>query len=95
MYEWDARKAAANANKHGVTFEEAATVFDDMEGLDGPDLPHSEGEPRFHRLGRAATGRLLLVAYTRRRLDDVENIRIITARQPSRKERASYTARGD
>ena len=95
MFEWDTRKAATNANKHGVTFEEAATVFDDPQGLDGPDLPHSEGERRFRRLGMAATGRLLIVGYTLRRLGDVENTRIITARRPSRKERAAYTTARD
>jgi uncharacterized DUF497 family protein len=60
--------------------------------LDGPDLSHSEKEPRFLRLGRAVTGRVLMVAYTERRRDDAESIRIITARRASRKERAAYTA---
>ena len=86
------RKAVANAIKHGVSFDEAATVFDDPKGLDGPDLLHSEEERRSRRLGRTAAGRLLMVGYTRRRQGDVENIRIITARPPSRKERATYTA---
>lgn len=95
MFEWDARKAALNAMKHGVTFGEAATAFDDPQGLDGPDLAHSESERRFRRLGRTASGRLLIVGYTRRRLGDVENIRIITARPPSRKERAVYAAARD
>lgn len=92
MFEWDTRKAATNANKHGVTFEEAATVFDDPQGLDGADMLHSQGEERFHRVGRAATGRVLVVAYTQRRLGDVEAIRIISARQASRNERAGYVA---
>lgn len=95
MFQWDTRKAAANANKHGVTFEEAATVFDDAQGLDGPDMLHSQGEERFHRVGRAATGRVLVVAYTQRRLGDVEAIRIIRARQASRNERAGYVAAKD
>lgn len=95
MFEWDARKAVVNAMKHGVTFREAATVFDDPHGLDGPDLAHSERERRFRRLGRTTSGRLLIVGYTRRRLGDVENIRIITARPPSRKERAAYAAARD
>ena len=59
MFEWDARKAAVNHAKHGVSFEEAGTVFADPNALDGPDLSHSEREPRFLRLGRAATGRVL------------------------------------
>jgi uncharacterized protein len=64
MFEWDARKAAVNRTKHGVSFEEAATVFGDPDALDGPDLRHSETESRFMRLGRAGTGRVLILAYT-------------------------------
>jgi uncharacterized protein len=95
MFEWDARKAASNADKHGVTFEAGVTVFSDPNALDGPDARHSEGEPRFHRGGRAATGRVLVVSYTLRRSGDVENIRIISTRQASRKERADYFAAQD
>jgi uncharacterized protein len=92
VFEWDAWKAAGNRGKHGVPFDEAATVFGDPDALDGPDLSHSEKEPRFLRLGRAVTGRVLMVAYTVRRRDDGESIRIISARRASRKERAAYTA---
>ena len=92
MFEWDPRKAAANRVKHGVSFEEAATVFGDPDALDGPDVRHSEKESRFLRLGRAATGRVLIVAYTVRRRDHGERIRIISARRASRKERAAYAA---
>ncbi|MBI2490769.1 MAG: BrnT family toxin [Candidatus Rokubacteria bacterium] len=49
MFEWDARKAAANSAKHGVSFEEAGTVFGDPDALDGPDLRHSGEESRFLR----------------------------------------------
>lgn len=92
MFEWDARKAAVNRTKHGVSFEEAVTVFGDPEALDGPDLRHSEKESRFLRLGRAVSGRVLIVAYTVRRRDDGERIRIVSSRQASRKERAAYAA---
>jgi uncharacterized DUF497 family protein len=92
MFEWDARKAVVNRTKHGVSFEEAVTVFGDPDALDGPDLHHSEEESRFLRLGRAATGRVLVVAYTVRRGVDGESIRIISARRASRKERAAYAA---
>ena len=92
MFEWDARKAAVNRAKHGVSFEEAGTVFGDPDGLDGPDLRHSAKESRFLRLGRAATGRMLVVAYTVRRRGDGESVRIISARRASRKERAAYAA---
>jgi len=92
VFEWGARKAAVNRTKHGVSFEVAATVFGDPDALDGPDLSHSERESRFLRLGRAVTGRVLIVAYTVRRRNDSESIRIISARQASREERAAYAA---
>jgi len=92
VFEWDTRKAAVNRTKHGVSFEEAETVFGDPDALDGPDLRHSDEESRFLRLGRAATGRVLIVAYTVRRRDHGERIRIISARRASRKERAAYAA---
>jgi uncharacterized DUF497 family protein len=92
VFEWDARKAAVNRTKHGVSFEEGMTVFGDPDALDGPDLRHSEKESRFLRLGRAVTGRVLIVAYTVRRRDGGERIRIFSARRSSRKERAAYAA---
>ena len=95
MFEWDARKAAVNRTKHGISFEEAATVFGDPDSLDGPDLEHSAEESRFLRLGRAATGRVLMVAYTVRRRSNGESIRIISARRASRKERAAYATSPD
>ncbi|MFN8061575.1 MAG: BrnT family toxin [Gemmatimonadaceae bacterium] len=91
MFEWDPRKATANAEKHDVTFDVAATVFADAHGLDGPDLAHSTAEARFLRLGRAIDGRVLIVAYTvRKGNDDAEKIRLISARRASRRERAAY-----
>lgn len=93
VFEWDPRKAAANAEKHGVTFDAAATVFADPNGLDGPDLAHSGAEVRALRLGRAIDGRLLMVAYTVRKGDhDAEKIRLISARRASRRERTAYDA---
>ena len=93
MFEWDPRKAEANAAKHGVTFDDAVTVFLDPDALDGPDLEHSADESRFRRLGRSADGQVLMVAYTLRRSGDVETIRIIGARRASRRERAAYTTK--
>jgi uncharacterized protein len=91
MFSWDARKALKNIKKHGVLFEEAATVFGDPDALDWEDLEHGNGERRWKRLGRAANGRVLMVVYTLRRLKNgVETIRIISARQASRKERKAY-----
>jgi uncharacterized DUF497 family protein len=90
VFEWDAKKAAANLAKHQVSFDEGATVFADSEALDGPDLLHSAGEARFLRLGQSVAARVLMVAYTQRRSGDVDKIRIISARRASRKERAAY-----
>jgi len=90
VFEWDAQKAAANVAKHGVTFDDAVTVFLDASALDGRDLAHSETEPRCLRLGCATDGRVLMVAYTIRRRADVETIRLISARRASRRERAAY-----
>ena len=61
--------------------------------LDGPDLQHSEAEARFLRLGQAADGRVLMVAYTLRRNGNAETIRLISARRASRRERAAYGAK--
>jgi uncharacterized protein len=93
VFEWDPRKAEVNAAKHGVTFDDAVTVFLDPEALDGPDLQHSSGALRFRRLGGSADGRVLVVAYTLRRSGDAEAIRIISARRASRRERAAYAAK--
>jgi uncharacterized DUF497 family protein len=91
VFAWDVRKAIANFEKHGVPFEEAATVFGDPNGLDGADMVHSQHERRFRRIGRSITGRILCVIYTiRRTADEKETIRIISARQASRQERQAY-----
>jgi len=93
VFDWDPRKADANAAKHGVTFEAAMTVFLDPVALDGPDLAHSGLEARRLRLDRAADGRVLMVAYTLRRGNgDAEKVSLISARRASRRERAAYDA---
>jgi uncharacterized protein len=92
MFSWDASKALKNYQKHGVPFEEASTVFSDPEGLDWEDLEHLRAERRWKRLGLSSAGRVLLVVYTLRRFkNDIETIRIISARQASRREREAYT----
>lgn len=91
MFAWDARKAARNLQKHGVSFEEAATVFADPEALEWEDLEHSHQENRFKRLGISAGGRVVILVYSHRRLKDgQEALRIITARRASPKEREAY-----
>jgi uncharacterized protein len=92
VFEWDTSKAVSNLRKHGISFDEAMTVFADPDALDGPDLTHSAIEARFVRLGLSSAGRVLMLAYTVRRSGDGEAIRIISARRASRKERAAYHA---
>ena len=90
MFSWDARKALANLKKHGVSFEEAATVFADPNGLDYDDIEPSESELRSVRIGFSPIDRIVFVVYTRRVKYDKETIRIISARQATRKERVAY-----
>jgi uncharacterized DUF497 family protein len=90
-FTWDIPKSIANFEKHGVPFEEAATVFGDSNGLDGDDAEHSTHEPCRLHIGESVTGRILFVVYTiRRTRDEKETIRIISARQASRREREAY-----
>jgi uncharacterized DUF497 family protein len=85
-FEWDPRKARSNIAKHGVTFEEASTVFADSLSLTIPDPEHSRSEKRYVTMGRAFTGKLLVVVHT----DRGDNIRLISARRANRRERRSY-----
>lgn len=91
VFTWDIAKAITNFEKHAVPFEEAATVFDDSDALDGEDPGHSAQESRRRRIGLSVSGRVLFVVYTIRRVGhEKETIRIISARQASRKERQAY-----
>jgi uncharacterized protein len=85
-FEWDENKAAANLLKHGVSFEEAATVFGDplSDTFDDPD--HSVEEQRFVIIGVSRRDRLLIVAHT----DNGDTVRLISAREPTRGEREFY-----
>ena len=87
-FEWDDRKASLNLKKHGVSFEEARTIFFDERArlIDDPD--HSEGEERFVLLGLSSSLRLLLVCHCYRSEGNV--IRIISARKAVPKESKSY-----
>jgi uncharacterized DUF497 family protein len=85
-FEWDPEKAASNATKHGVTFEEAQTVFQDDLFVTFEDPDHSQGESRFIILGQSTRKRLLVVSYTERR----NAIRLINARPATRKEHRTY-----
>ena len=85
-FEWDDPKAAANAEKHGVIFEEAQTAFDDPLFLAFVDPDHSIDERRYILLAESNLGRLLVVSYTER----AESLRIISAREATKKERKAY-----
>ena len=85
-FEWHSPKARSNFAKHGVGFEEASTVFGDPLSLTIPDPEHSRMEERFVTMGTAFTGKLLVVVHT----DRGDNIRIISARRASRRERKGY-----
>ncbi|MFN0111479.1 MAG: BrnT family toxin [Blastocatellia bacterium] len=85
-FDWDKNKAAENLVKHGVSFDEAETVFDDPLYVDLYDPDHSIGEHRFIILGESAQGRLLMVSYTER-----SNLtRLISARELTTTERKKY-----
>ena len=86
--EWDPRKAAANKKKHGVSFDEAATVFSDENARLIADPDHSEDEDRFILLGLSWSLRLLVVCHCYREASGV--IRIISARKADRTERGQY-----
>jgi len=90
-FEWDPRKNAANQRKHGVSFEEATTVFSDEQALLIDDPEHSADEERFILLGMSAALRALVVCHCYREGEDV--IRIFSARKATRKERSVYTER--
>jgi uncharacterized protein len=85
-FEWDERKAKSNVAKHGVSFEEASTVFGDPLSLTIRDPAHSQVEDRSIVLGQSHQRKLLVVVHTERG----DNIRIISARRASRRERKSY-----
>jgi uncharacterized DUF497 family protein len=85
-FEWDENKAKSNLVKHGVSFEEGSTVFADPLSLTVPDPDHSELEHRLIILGHSRQDKLLVVVHTERG----DNIRIISARPASRRERKDY-----
>jgi uncharacterized DUF497 family protein len=85
-FEWDSRKAASNRSKHGVSFEEAATVFGDPLGRIVADPRHSADEERLVLLGVSRDRRLLAVMF----VDRGKAIRIISARRATKGERKDY-----
>jgi uncharacterized DUF497 family protein len=90
VFEWDSAKASENAAKHGVTFDEASTVFGDPLALLMSDPSHSMGEERYLLLGTSTHQRLLVVAFAER----LPWTRLISARRATRRERRGYEAKG-
>ena len=88
QFEWDQPKAAANLRKHGVSFEEAQSVFYDEFAIQFYDDEHSTEEERFLLLGMSDTARVLLVCHCEREAGDL--IRIISARKATKRESAFY-----
>lgn len=86
QFEWNKNKADRNLSKHGVSFEEAQTVFEDSLYVDFYDPDHSEEEDRYLIVGESHQGRLLIVSYTERG----NIIRLISAREATRTEREVY-----
>jgi len=86
FFEWNPNKARQNLIKHGVSFEEASTSFQDKMSITIPDPLHSEDEERFILLGYSENSRLLVIVHT----DRNNRIRIISARRATKKERLNY-----
>jgi uncharacterized DUF497 family protein len=85
-FEWDDQKAQFNIKKHGVSFEEAATIFYDLLYLEDYDEAHSKQEDRFKIIGLSNQGRLLVATYVER----VDRIRMVSARLATNNERRIY-----
>ena len=86
LFEWDPNKAKSNLDKHKVSFDEASTVFKDPLSITGDDPLHSADEECFILIGMSHKNRILVVVHTER----VDNIRIISARKATRKEKNYY-----
>lgn len=86
IFEWNEKKAEHNIRKHGVSFEEAVTVFGDRYSITIYDPLHSKDEDRFVILGMSNKNRILVVVHT----DRSDRIRIISARKATKKERKQY-----
>ncbi|MGD0488899.1 MAG: BrnT family toxin [Syntrophorhabdales bacterium] len=85
-FEWDEKKADENYRKHGVMFQEAATVFGDRLAITFEDPDHSKNENRYLTFGQSLQRRLLVVSHTERK----DRTRIISSRPMNRKERRIY-----
>ena len=85
-FEWDPKKATANKKKHGIVFQDAATIFGDPLAITFADPDHTVSEKRYITFGLSRINRLLVVSHT----DRSDRIRIISARPMTRRERKIY-----
>jgi uncharacterized DUF497 family protein len=86
QFEWNPDKASSNLKKHGVSFNEASTVFNDPLSVTFPDTDHSYGEERYVIIGLSSVCRILVVHHT----DRADCVRIISAREATQNERRFY-----
>lgn len=87
-FTWDSKKAGSNLVDHGVSFQEASTVFGDALAMTTPDPDHSVGEQRLLTMGQSEVGQLIVVSHT----EEGEDIHIISARRATTHERKDYEA---
>ncbi|MDD5158173.1 BrnT family toxin [Sulfurimonas sp.] len=92
-FEWDTKKEKSNIKKHKVSFEQAAYVFGDIYSLSLYDEEHSEDEDRWVLLGKSLNEVILVVVHTFRDKDGIEIVRIISARNATKKEQKIYNER--
>jgi len=89
-FTWDSNKYKSNINKHGISFEEARSIFLDQNAIEYYDSDHSEDEDRFLMLGLSYHVKILLVSYTVRKENNNRIIRIISARKATKLEQTNY-----
>ena len=92
LFDWDENKARINENKHGISFLEAMTAFNDPNAIIIDDDEHSDDEERFILLGMSSEVNLLMVCHCYRDEDDI--IRLISARKANKRENRKYGGRG-
>lgn len=92
-FEWNTAKEKSNIQKHGITFEQASYVFADPFALNKFDGEHSEAEERWIMLGKSLNQLIIVVAHTFRNTENIELIRIISARKATKKEQITYQNR--
>ena len=93
QFEWDPKKEEINIRKHGITFGQASYVFADPHALNKYDEEHSENEDRWLLVGKSMDEVILVVVHTFKDQDDMDLVRIISARKATRNESRDYQRR--